>query len=65
MDIANELGVSTSTVSRALGNEGRISEKTRKAVTGLSNKWGYTPNPFAANLLKKSQKKIGLIPGWK
>lgn len=60
-DIAKELGVSTSTVSRALSNEGRISTKTRKAVVNIAEKWGYKPNPFAVNLLKKKSKNIGLI----
>ncbi|MEM9339723.1 MAG: LacI family DNA-binding transcriptional regulator [Bacteroidota bacterium] len=60
-DIAHELGVSTSTVSRALSNEGRISEKTRTSVVELAKKWGYKPNPFAINLLKKQSKNIGLV----
>ncbi len=60
-DLANELGVSASTVSRALSNEGRIGEKTRKAVLELADKWGYKPNPFAVNLLKKRSSSIGLI----
>ncbi len=60
-DIAMELGVSTSTVSRALSNEGRISDKTRTAVMELAKKWGYKPNPFAINLLKKQSKNIGLV----
>ena len=60
-DLASELGVSPSTVSRALSNEGRIGEKTRKAVLELADKWGYKPNPFAVNLLKKRSKSIGLI----
>ncbi|MFY0599470.1 MAG: LacI family DNA-binding transcriptional regulator [Cyclobacteriaceae bacterium] len=61
IDLAKELGVSTSTVSRALSNEGRISQKTREAVLDLAKKWGYKPNPFAINLLKKQSKSIGLI----
>ncbi|MFY0687411.1 MAG: LacI family DNA-binding transcriptional regulator [Cyclobacteriaceae bacterium] len=60
-DLANELGVSKSTISRALNNQGRISEKTRKEVADLAKKWGYKPNPFAINLLKKKSKIIGLI----
>jgi len=60
-DIAKELGVSASTVSRALSNGGRISEKTKKRVIELANKWGYKPNPFAISLLKRQSKTIGLI----
>ncbi|MEQ8336530.1 MAG: LacI family DNA-binding transcriptional regulator [Cyclobacteriaceae bacterium] len=60
-DIARELGVSASTVSRALSNGGRISDETKKKVIELANKWGYKPNPFAISLLKKQSKTIGLI----
>lgn len=60
-DLAKELGVSASTVSRALSNEGRIGEKTRNSVIELAERWGYKPNPFAVNLLKKSSKNIGLV----
>ncbi|MCJ8163290.1 LacI family transcriptional regulator [Pontibacter sp. E15-1] len=61
VDLANQLGVSTSTVSRALNNEGRMSDQTRKAILELANKWGYKPNPFAINLLRKQSKNIGII----
>lgn len=60
-DLARELGVSTTTVSRALSNEGRIGAKTKESVIQLAKKWGYKPNPFAVNLLKKKSKLIGLI----
>ena len=60
-DLADELGVSPSTVSRALSNEGRIGAKTKASVLELAEKWGYKPNPFAANLSKKKTGLIGLI----
>ncbi|MFY0625806.1 MAG: LacI family DNA-binding transcriptional regulator [Reichenbachiella sp.] len=60
-DLAKELGVSTTTISRALSNEGRIGAKTKASVLELAKKWGYKPNPFAVNLLKKKSKMIGLI----
>ncbi|WP_109831848.1 LacI family DNA-binding transcriptional regulator [Reichenbachiella versicolor] len=60
-DLAKALGVSTSTVSRALSNEGRIGAKTKASVLELAEKWGYKPNPFAANLSKKKTGLIGLI----
>ncbi len=60
-DIAKELGVSASTVSRALSNGGRISEDTKNKVIELAKKWGYKPNPFAISLLKKQSRTIGLI----
>ncbi|MDN5216872.1 LacI family DNA-binding transcriptional regulator [Fulvivirgaceae bacterium BMA12] len=60
-DLAFELGVSQSTVSRALNNDQRISEKTRKAVQELAKKLDYAPNPFALKLLKNESNSIGLI----
>lgn len=61
VDIAKELNVTPSTVSRALNGGGKIGEKTRKAVLELAEKWGYRPNPLAKSLLKKETKTLGLI----
>ncbi len=60
-DIANELGVSPSTVSRALNNHPAISKKTRKAVLKLALKRNYQPNLLALNLLKRKTNTIGII----
>jgi DNA-binding LacI/PurR family transcriptional regulator len=60
-DIADELSLSPSTVSRALANDRRISQQVRNAVTDLAKKWGYVRNPFAFNLHKKTSNHIGLI----
>lgn len=60
-DIANELGVSPSTVSRALNNHPAISKKTRKAVVKLARKKNYQPNLLALNLLQKKTNTIGVI----
>ncbi|MCK4921638.1 MAG: LacI family DNA-binding transcriptional regulator [Bacteroidales bacterium] len=60
-DIANKLGVSPSTVSRALNNHPAISDKTRKAVVKLAQKLNYQPNLLALNLLKKKTNTIGVI----
>lgn len=60
-DLAYELGISVSTVSRALSNEGRIKAETRQSVIELANKWGYRPNPYAVSLQKRKSKTIGLI----
>jgi LacI family transcriptional regulator len=46
-DIAKELNLSISTVSRAIRNTGEISPATRKAVLDLAEKWSYKPNPLA------------------
>ena len=60
-EIAKELGVSPSTVSRALNNHPAISDKTRKAVVKLAQKLNYQPNLLALNLLKKKTNTIGII----
>ena len=60
-EIAEALGISITTVSKALKNYPDVSEKTRKAVLALAEELNYTPNSFAVNLRTKESKTIGLI----
>ncbi len=60
-DIASKLGLSTSTVSRALKDHPDISPKTRTAVKELAGLLGYRPNRIALNLRNNSTRTIGLI----
>lgn len=60
-DIANELGVSMGTVSRALKDYPGISEKTKTAVKELAKKLKYRPNPLALNLKSQRSKIIGVV----
>ncbi len=60
-DIALKLGLSTSTVSRALKDHPDISYKTRIAVKELATLLGYRPNRIALNLRSNSTHTIGLI----
>jgi DNA-binding LacI/PurR family transcriptional regulator len=60
-DIAKELNLSSSTVSRALANNTRISQHVRDEVAALAKRWGYTRNPFAINLYQNRSNSIGLI----
>ncbi len=60
-EIARELNISPSTVSRALNNHPAISAKTREAVIELAKKRNYLPNLLALNLLKKRTNTIGVI----
>lgn len=60
-EIAETLGISITTVSKALKNYPDVSEKTRKAVVALAEELSYTPNSFAVNLRTKESKTIGLI----
>lgn len=60
-DIARELKVSPSTVSRALNNHPAISGQTREAVIALARRLNYQPNLLALSLLRKRTNTIGVI----
>jgi len=60
-DIAKELNLSISTVSRAIRNIGEVNPETKKAVLELAEKWNYKPNPLAMGLLKNKTNTIGVI----
>lgn len=60
-DIARELGISPSTVSRALKDHPDISAETKKAVNALAEKLNYQPNIVALNLRQKKTNTIGVI----
>jgi DNA-binding LacI/PurR family transcriptional regulator len=60
-DIARELGISPSTVSKALKGHPDISRGTKKAVEELVARWGYRPDPIALSLQGGLSKSIGVI----
>ena len=60
-EIAETLGISITTVSKALKNYTDVSPKTKKAVMDLAEQLNFTPNSFAVNLRTKESKTIGLI----
>lgn len=60
-DIARELKVSASTVSRALQNHPRISESTRLAVQKVAARYNYQPNVVASSLRSGKSKTVGVI----
>ena len=60
-DIARELGISPSTVSRALKDHPDISVETKKAVTELAERLNYTPNSIALSLRQQKTNTIGVI----
>ncbi len=60
-DIAKALGISPSTVSRALKDHPDISPKTKKAVKELAESLNYEPNAIALSLRSKITKTIGLV----
>lgn len=59
--IATKLGISISTVSRALKNHPDIKETTRKAVYELAEQLDYEPNQLAFQLLNRRSKTIGVV----
>jgi LacI family transcriptional regulator len=60
-DIARELGLSISTVSKALSDSYEISEKTKKLVNEYAEKNNYRPNPIAKSLKQGNSKSIGIV----
>jgi len=60
-DIARELGISPSTVSRALKDHPDISAETKKAVHDLADRLNYQPNIVALSLRQKKTNTIGVI----
>ena len=60
-DIAKALKVDASTVSRALNNSPRVSQKTKDRITAKANELGYQRNLLASNLRKSVTNTIGVI----
>lgn len=60
-DIARLIGVSPSTVSRALSGKGRISEATRERIRKLTEELGYRPNALARALAMRSTFAVGVL----
>jgi len=60
-DIARELGISPSTVSRALKDHPDISQETKRLVNELAAKYNYKPNIIALSLRNQRSNIIGVI----
>ncbi len=60
-DIAKELGVSKTTVSRAISGKGRISEATRKRIRDYIEIHNYRPNVIAKSLAESKTFNIGVV----
>jgi len=61
VDIAKELGISKSTVSRALTGHSSVHESTREKVLNLAKQLDYQRNMFSIGLIKKSSQTLGII----
>ena len=59
--IAKELGVSTSTVSKALKDSHEISKETKDKIQAYANLFNYKPNSLALQLRNQKTKVIGVI----
>jgi len=59
--IAEKLGVSYATVSRALNDHPDVNEDTKQKVIAKANEMGYQPNAIARGLVNKETKTIGLV----
>lgn len=60
-DIARALGITPSTVSRALSGNPRVKEETRRAVEKTAREMGYERNVVAANLRKGRSMIVGIV----
>ena len=60
-DLAQELGVSVTTISRALSDHHSIGPATKQKVLKLAKKLNYQPNHMAAALRKGKSKLLGVM----
>lgn len=59
--LANELGLSVSTISKALKDSYEISTETKAKVNALANKLHFVPNPHASSLRRQKSKTIAVV----
>jgi LacI family transcriptional regulator len=60
-DIANKLGITASSVSRALNNSNQVNEKTKELIIKTADELNYKRNILASNLRKGQSKTIGVV----
>jgi LacI family transcriptional regulator len=61
--IAQESGVSITTVHRALNDRPRVSEATKRSILELARKYDYQPDVLAQSLVKKRTRSVGVVFG--
>lgn len=59
--LAKELNLSVSTVSKAFQDSYDISPQTKERVLALAQKLNYQPNPYASSLRKQKSKTIAIV----
>ena len=60
-DVADAMGVSTMTISRALNDRSNVDKKTRELVLKTAREMGYTPNHVAKSLVSSRTYTIGVV----
>lgn len=60
-DVARQMGVSITTVWRAMNNKNRINPETRERILNCAKELGYSPSIIAQSLVRQSTQTIGLI----
>ncbi len=60
-DIARQLGVSVSAVSRALNNSGYVNKEAKEKILALAEELHYTPNPVAMTLQQRKTRQIMFV----
>lgn len=60
-DIAKELNLAVSTISRAFNEKYDIHPETRKRILEKAKQMGYRPNPIARRLLQQRSMNIGIV----
>lgn len=61
LELARQLNLSKSTVSKALRDSYEISQETKRKVLELAQQLQYIPNPYASSLRRKKSNTIGLV----
>jgi len=61
VDIARKLGISPSTVSRALHNNPGVRQETKDLVSNAAEELRYLPNPIAQSLKSSKTTTIGVM----
>lgn len=60
-DLAAELNLSISTVSRVLNGKGVVSDETRRRICETAAEMGYVPNEYARSLRVQKYRSIGVL----
>lgn len=60
-DLARELSLSVSTISKALNDSYEISDETKRRVLETAQRLNYVPNPYASSLRGRRSRNIAVV----